>query len=308
MSQSAGLTSLNYRLLDKLEDRQQVSKAWSNLLHFGFGYNDNVLLTDAGASAISGKSDVFLDFTGRAKRTFKSRDPGKLQIIVQVNMRDYSRLNEYDQTGLRAGFEKGLGHADSAIGAYLEQVTLGGNSYELVSTLEYKRKFVDAGKTPLSLAYSFNQYTMQNSAYSYLGGIRQRIRLVQKRRYQSSSLESYVLAEYNNRQDQTSGADFYSYSPLRLGIGTSYTKNLSPRQAVTGSLFLQRSEHLDPDIRSGVSKTRQDDLLELQLHFLHIAPSKWIYRANYIHSINGSNYSEFSYSQNIVSFEMIKLF
>jgi len=308
LSQSSALTALNFRLLGKLENRPQEKPGWSRLIHFGFGYNDNVLLTEAGASAISGKADTFLDFTGRAKRTFTLKNSKKLKFFAQVNLRDYSELNAYDQMGVRSGVEKELGRSNGALGAYLEQVFLDGKSYELISSVEYKRPLTSNRKNPLELKYSFNNFSMLDSSYSFLEGVRHRIRLTKTRKFDHASLETYLRVEYNDREDQVIGPDFYSYSPTRLGLGLGYTKNLAPRQIFSGSLFVQQSRFIDPDVRSGVAKTREDGLLEFRLGLIHVSPSRWIYRAGYIGTINSSNYSEFSYNQNIVSFDILKSF
>ncbi|MGW8246801.1 MAG: tetratricopeptide repeat protein [Acidiferrobacterales bacterium] len=308
LSKSPGLTALNFRLLDKLENKPREKPGWSSLMRFGLGYNDNVLLTDAGASVISGKGDAFLDFTGRMQRSFSLKDSNKLKFFAQANLRNYAKLNEYDQTGLRGGFEKELGRPNSAVGAYLEQVFLDGKSYELVSSLEYKRPLTNGRNNPLVLKYSFSNYSMLDNTYAYLGGVRHRIRLAKNKKFERGAIETYLRAEYNDREDQTLGADFYSFSPVRVGIGTSYTRNLSPRRLFSGSLFLQQSRFLDQDVRSGVAKTREDGLLEMRLNLIHVSSSKWIYRASYIGTINNSNYSEFTYNQNIVSFDIFKSF
>jgi hypothetical protein len=308
LSENPGLTALNFRLLDKLENKPREKPGWSNLVRLGLGYNDNVLLTDAGASAISGKGDAFIDFTGRAQRTFTLKNSKKLKFFAQANLRNYAELNEYDQTGLRGGFEKELSRPNSALGAYLEQVFLDGKSYELVSSLEYKQPLTNNRKNPLELKYSFNNYSMLDNTYAYLGGVRHQFRLAKKKKFERSSIETYLRAEYNDREDQTLGADFYSFSPVRVGIGASYTRSLSPRRLFSGSLFLQQSRFLAPDVRSGVAKTREDGLFELRLNLIHVSPSKWIYRASYIGTVNDSNYSEFTYNQNIISFDIFKSF
>lgn len=308
LSQSPGLTALNFRLLDKLENKNQEESNWSRLMHFGLGYNDNVLLTDAGASTISGKGDAFLDVTGRAKRSFTLKNSKKLKFLLQANLRDYAKLNEYDQMGLRSGFEKELGRPNSAVGVYLDQVFLDGKSYEFITSFEYKRPLTSNSNNPLELKYSFSNYTMLDNNYAYLGGARHRIRLQKVKKLEKGSLKTYARVEFNDRQDQTVSGDFYSYSPARFGIGSSYTKYLSSQQLFSGSLFLQQSEYKDPDSRSGVFKTREDGLLEFRLGLAHISPTRWIYRANIISTVNSSNYSEFSYNQNIVSFDIFKTF
>ena len=121
-------------------------------------------------------------------------------------------------------------------------------------------------------------------------------------------LKLYMRAEYNDREDQKVTGDFYSFSPARLGIGAIYTKNLHRHWTYSGSLYLQQSLFMDPDKRGGVFKTRQDGLMEFRLRLTKLSFSKWLYRASYIHASNSSNYSEFSYDQDVVSFEILKAF
>jgi len=308
LSQSPGLTALNYRLLDKLENKNPEKPGWSRLMLFGFGYNDNVVLADVGPTAISGKGDAFLDFTGRAQRAFTLQNSKKLKWSMQASVRDYARLNEYDQIGLRTGFEKQLARPNSALGAHLEHVSLDGKGYELVTSLEYRRTFTREKNNPPVFTYRFYNYSMLNNDFAYLGGVRHRFQLEKENKLAKGSVKAYLRAEYNDREDQILSGDFYSYSPVRAGLGTIFTRNLSRQQLLSGSLYLQQSRYKDADSRGGVFKTREDGLLELRLSLIHVSPGKWIYRANYIHTDNSSNYSEFSYNQNIVSFEMFKTF
>jgi tetratricopeptide (TPR) repeat protein len=308
LSQSPGLTALNFSLRDRLENNGLAKSPWTNLVYFGFGYNDNVVLSEAGATAISGKSDSFFDVIGKAKRTLFSKDSKKLNFIVQASLRDYALLNEYDQIGLRTGFEKELRRPNSSVGVYLENDALGGKNFELISSLEYKRALTISKQNSPEFSYSFSNYYMQDNNYAYLGGIRHRIQLTKAKKLEKGSLKTYLRAEYNDREDEILSGDFYSYSPLRAGVGAVYTRNLSSRNVFTGSLYVEQSHYLDPDSRSGVFKTREDGLAELRLSFAHVTPKRWVYRANYVRTDNTSNYSEFSYSQNIVSFEILKAF
>ena len=308
LSQSPGLTALNFSLRDRLENHVLAKSPWSELVYFGLGYNDNVVLSEAGATAISGKSDTFMDFIGNVKRTFSPKDSKKLDFVVQASVRDYTQLNEYDQIGLRAGLEKELSRPSSSVGLYVENDALGGRNFELISSLEYKRALIRSKQDSPEFSYSFSNYSMQDSSYAYLGGIQHRIQLAKTKKLEKGSLKAYLRTEYNDRQDQVLSGNFYSYSPLRLGAGAVYTRNLSSREVFTGALYLEQSRFLDPDSRSGVFKTRENGLAELRLSFAHVTPKRWIYRANYVRTDNISNYSEFAYSQNIVSFEILKAF
>jgi tetratricopeptide (TPR) repeat protein len=306
LSNSPGLTALNFRLLDKLENKKPAKQGWSKLIRFGAGYNDNVVLVDV--SAISGKSDYFLDATGRLQRTINLKNSKKLKFLLQANQRDYAKLNEYDQFSLRGGFEKDLNRPNSTLGGYLDHVSLGGQDFELVSSLTYRRTLTNRKSSPPEFTYSLSHYSMLNSTYDYLGGVRHQVRLAKKIKLEKGSLKNYLLAEYNDREDQTVSGNFYSYSPVRLGVGTVYTKNLSSRDLLSGSLYLQQSRYLKPDKRGTVFKTREDGFLQFGLGFAHVSPTHWIYRVNYISTVNSSNYSEFSYNQNIVSFDIFKSF
>lgn len=307
LSKNPGLTSLNYRLLDTLENNGLEKADWSELILFGLGFNDNVVLSEAGASAISGQGDTYFDLTGRVKRAFTSKNSKKLNFLVQASLRDYAKLDEYDQIGLRSGFEKELGRPNSALGAYLEHVSLDGKSYELVTSLDYRQTLTNKNNSP-EFKYSFSNYSMQDSNFAYLGGIRHRFRLAKKDKLKKALLKTYVQAEYNDREDQNIMGNFYSYSPASLGIGTVYTKNLSRQRVMSGLLYLQQSRFLDPDKRLGAFKTREDGYLEFRLRFAHVSATRWIYRANYIRTVNDSNYAEYSYNQNIVSFDIFKSF
>lgn len=308
LSKSPGLTALNYRLIAKVDGTGQKKSAWSQLVRFSVGYDDNVVLSESDAASISGKSDIYFDVVGRASRSTTLKSSRKLKFLVQANMLNYARLNEYDQTGLRTGVEKELGRPNSSLGAYLDYITLGGNSYELATTLEYRRTFTSNKSNPPVFTYSFKHYSMLNSTYDYLGGVRHRVRLSRKRKLDNGSLTGYLQGEYNDRQDQTTMTNFYSFSPARIGVGTIYVKNLSSRDFFSGSLFLQQSRFLDPDKRSGVSRTREDGMLEFRLGLAHVSATSWIYRANFIRTTNDSNYPEYSYERNILSFEMFKSF
>jgi len=310
LSQSPGLTALNFSLRDRLENHVLAKSPWSELVYFGLGYNDNVVLSEAGATAISGKSDAFMDFIGKVKRTFSLKDSKKLDFVVQASARNYTLLNEYDQIGLRAGFEKELRRPNSSVGLYVENDALGGKNFELIGSLEYKRALTGSKQNSPEFSYSLSNYSMQDSNYAYLGGVQHRIQLARTKKLEKGSLKTYLRTDYNDREDQVLSGDFYSYSPLRFGVGAVYTRNLSSREVLTGSLYLERSRFLDPDYRfaTGVSKTREDGLVELRLSFAHVTPKRWVYRANYVRTDNISNYSEFAYSQNIVSFEILKAF
>lgn len=302
------VSALSYRLLDVIDNNGREKSAWSNLMHFGVGFDDNVILKDAGTSAISGKGDAYLEFFGRARRAVALQGSGKLNFLMQASVRDYAKLNEYDQIGVRGGIEKELGSPDSTVGAYLEHVALDGRDYELISTLEYRHLLANRKNSSIEFTYQFNHYNMLDSNYAQLGGDRHRVRLTRKKKLKKGSIRTYIRAEYNDREDQKITGDFYSFSPVRLGAGTDYTRYLSAQALFSGSLYLQQSHYLDPDKRGAVLKTREDGFLEFRLRLAHITPKRWIYRVNYMHTINDSNYAEFSYKQNVVSFELLKSF
>lgn len=302
LSKDLGLSALNYRLIEDI-NKDLKKSAWSALLLVGTGYNDNVLIADAGASAISGVGDTFFALVSRAQRSM-----GKLDFLVEASVRDYRELSEYDHTGFRGGIRKALGRSGHTLGAYLEQASLGGKDLHQVASLEYERDFSNVKNAPVRFKYSFDHYTMLNADYAHLGGSRQNIRLARERMRKNGSSEFYVRAEYNDREDQKIMGNFYSFSPARLGIGAVYTRNLGHHWAWSGSLYIQESLFKDPDKRLGVFKTRQDGFTEIRLQLVRVSSSKWLYRTNYIRALNSSNYAEYSYSQNIASVELVKAF
>lgn len=308
LANTTNLAALNSRLLDRLENGSREKSAWSKLIHLGLGYNDNVLVTEAGASAISGEGDTFVDFTGQLKGSVSPENPNKLNYLLLAQVRDYTNLNAYDQMSLRAGVENELGRPNRSVGAFLEQVFLGGKGYELITSLEYKQPLAVSGNNPLGLKYSFNHYSILDSNFAFLGGMRHRLQLEKEKKLGKGSFETYVRGEYNDREDETSAGDFFSYSPLRVGLGAIYKKNLSSRRLFSGSLFLEQSRFMDPDVRSGVVKTRDDTLLEVRLSLFKASTTNWLFRTSYLGTVNNSNYSEFTYNQNIVSFDIFKTF
>jgi hypothetical protein len=119
--------------------------------------------------------------------------------------------------------------------------------------------------------------------------------------YGAGGLRSGVTWERNNRNDLTTATEFFSYSPTRYGawITAAWAVGSSWRLQPTASYY--RSRYADPDRRANeLVATRLDHHVDLSLRARRRFGADWQFIAEYTYARNNSNFSEFSFSQNIV--------
>ncbi len=232
------------------------------LLSLAGGYDSNATLSsNAGALAISDKSDLFVEALAAGTRHLAGNDGGGWYVDGALVLRKYRDLHQFDQIGSQVGlsYKTDWGRSQTSVGGYFDLTYVDGNRLEraAVADMQVRRWLATGG----NLVFRYRPGRIEGgSSYEYLDGWQHRITLDAGSARTSVPLRVGYQFEYNDREDLRQGAEFTSYSPTRhmLFASVTWPGNGGWRMDARGEYQLSR--YKDPDRLDGGTRevTRED--------------------------------------------------
>ncbi|MEF8794755.1 tetratricopeptide repeat protein [Thiohalorhabdus sp.] len=283
-----GLRRLTDEQLAELGDDQSPSRFYA-LLSASLGYNDNVTLSPDDTAASTDTDDVFLEYLAAGTFQATGNPSNGLQLKASLLGLDYTDVDRFDQTYLRAGpeWDRRLGRWDTDLAAYTDFIYLDGSLFESILTGEAEGRRELGPNTTLRLRYRFS-HIEGDPPYDYLTGSRHRTSVEGRYRARVDIRLGYKL-EYNDREDRSTAATFTSVSPTRheVFLEAAYPAGAWEAQA---KAEYRRSRYHDANANdAGLDRVREDDRIRLEASLTRKLP--WDLRAfaEYQHTVNDSN-------------------
>ena len=247
-----------------LEALYSYQGIWRGAVLARFGYDTNVT---AAATDQPAGSSPFLSLGAYADYLIRgTRDDG-LYFTGDVSLLDYTAQDE-DQNSVQGGIKKTLSvdKYKTHYAGYFSSSTYRGSAYQNILRLEGGARNDYAADASFRLHYRYDNISSLNTAYDYLQGWRQRLRVERRGYGKQDRTRMYYELELNDRQDP-------NYSPTRHTVRGVYSSNLSGTWGWDGDVSFRFSDYpLRDDQRLRLSLTvsrRLDADLKLQARIRH---------------------------------------
>ena len=289
-----------------------LHESWSGFFSSGLGYDDNVVLVDAGTvEEVSDKDDFFAEVFGATNRYITGNYDRGWRAELGGYYRFHRELDEFDfgvgSLGLAYAQLAGFWHLQAGGSAYFRSA--GGSSFTNsgVLTLSAYRPMENG----LAFLGTFEGHRIKGSDnYEYLTGSASRTTIeLNKRTHRTRYRFGYQL-ELNDRRDLEFEDEFFSYSPTRHRIFVRFERNLTQKfEGQLGFVFRssdygEENTQINPD-GSVTEKVRKEDRITLAARLGYDISSSWHLFAEYEYTDNDSNFDQYSYkgSRLMIGFE-----
>jgi len=274
------------------------------------GYDSNVILTDLPQSvSASGKSDIFTEFLAKTGAWIGRGADSPTWEASFYDVR-YSDLNDYNLTQVSAGLDKpwSQGRWVHLAGVQLRQLWLDGAGFQRIESLRGATIFSANRDRLLRGDLRFSQVDSLGNRYDFLKGQEIDVELSWTETFSRSWLAYGLTYAQNDRKDQTSGADFYSYSPTRLGGWIRGSWSLGSRWVLSPSFRFRNSRYSGTDRHGGVAQAREDNDWQLGTVLTYRWTPTWSVTTEYQFSKTDSNFPDYSYTRHVVQIGAARAF
>ena len=230
----------------KLRDLAHVQMAklhatgtgWRGFISTYAGYDDNVSIAPTGTAA---GPDEYLSVFAYTQNLVSGTSSRGLLFAGSLYTRQYASLAGYNLNSLRLEARRLTRWGDRFVwyGAYLGTSTFGGAPFQNTLGLQSDARWRLGHWKELRLHYRFEDISSLNSAYNYLQGWRQQLRVEERSHSGARKLRLIYEFELNDRQDQTTA----SFSPMRNTVRAVYELPLGGSWSAIGDLALRVSDY-----------------------------------------------------------------
>jgi len=266
------------------------------------GYDSNVIQSDQLPSgSASGKSDFYTEIQATTGAWIgRSANAPKWEAgIYDVR---YSDLNDYNLTQASVGLDQpwALGNWVLLGGVQARQLWLDGASFQRLGSIRGATIYSIDRDQLVRGDLRYSQVISLSNRYDYLEGHDIEIDVSYTRTYDRSWLVYGLTYAQNSRKDFASATEFYSYSPDRIGAWIRGAWSMGARWTLSPSARFRTSQYAGTDRHGGVAQGREDNDWQIGLLLRYRWTPHWAVAAEYTHARNNSNYSEFSYSRDLI--------
>jgi hypothetical protein len=278
------------------------SPDWYGIVSLSSGYDDNVvLLNDQSLTSVSHKEDYFTEAYASASDYVS----GDINRGWRADFSAYYR-GYHEQTGYDYG-SASLGVAHSRIddgvqwlfGGKAEAQFVGRDPYVLASTLR-AQWLRPIGSVSLRVRNDAT-YVEGASHFEYLTGWQDRLGLQVYSKWLDAGLRVGYELELNDRRDETTSTEFFSYSPTWNRFYATVTRPVSDALEVDVRVEYQFSQYRDKNVQTNAAgmlevAARDDDRFTTSLRATYHVFSQWNVFGEYEYSKNSSKFEEYEYN------------
>jgi len=301
------LVSLSKKQLTEISRQKRIkqpAKKWSAYLSLAAGYDDNVNFAPLGISAERSDSFSRIIISADYLLSGNKKDGWLAEVFFyDINYRSESLFDEYEYG---AGIKKYLKiNPDWKTQYFLKasKINYASEDYQTITKAGVKAKYSISRKEGIYLRYNYDDITSDNVIYDYLEGWRQKIR-AEYRHYNTKDIKRiYYELELNNRNDLSTVAGDFSYSPTRHTLRAKYTGIFSRQWRLTGDLAYRVS-----DYPVTANQDRNDKRLKASLYADYRFDKTFKLRAKVEHTDNSSTEDVFDYRRTVYTVGLSKLF
>lgn len=301
------LVSLSKQRLVELERIKKIkrsTKKWSSYLSAAAGYDDNVNFAPLGISAE--KADSFAELIISADYLFSGNKKNGWSAEVffyDINYRTESLFDEYEYGAAIKNYLKINKDWRAQSFLKISKINYGGEDYQTIAKLGAKAKYSISRNEGIYLRYGYEDIKSDNVIFDYLEGWRQKIR-AEYRQYNKKFIgKIYYELELNNRNDLSTTAGDFSYSPTRNTLRGKYTRIFSKKWHLTGDLAYRVS-----DYPATANQDRTDQRSKASVYVDYRFDKTFKLRMKAENTDNQSTEDIFDYRRSVYTVALSKLF
>ncbi|MDX1610108.1 MAG: tetratricopeptide repeat protein [Halofilum sp. (in: g-proteobacteria)] len=303
---SARTDALRRRAEAALTPRVRAAPPDYVYLSFGGGYDSNLALTPADASAGSEQSDLFVDGTLVARAPLDDRD----YLRASVYLQEFVDEDDFTLAILRGGIGRvgTLGanwRWDAWVDARYQE--FGGDAFEyaLLAGGELRRRLDPAWL--LALDYRL-ELTSGASGFRFLDG---------RGHYLSATLDQRgrdgwrlsAAAAATDRDDRETADDFFSFSWTEFGLEAAYGRSLATGDRLVLAGDWAHRDYDGTEVRNGSALgRRKDDRLGLEAALERDLDADWSARLSLRVERRDSNLAQFDYDREVLRVRLDRVF
>jgi hypothetical protein len=286
------------------QNATQDKSNWFGVASLSAGYDDNVvLLNDQSLVSVSNQQDYFSEAFASASG-FVSGDVNRgWRADFSGYYRGYRDQSDYDYGGAATGltYNRVTGNSQWQLGARADAEFVGGDAYTASGSLR-AQLLRTIGEFGLRIR---NEATYVDGAsnYGYLTGWQDRLGIQIARAFGTNALRLGYELELNDRRDDSTATEFFSYSPtwnrFYAAATTSFSDAFDVRLRADYELSRYRDKNVQVNPDGSVSiAARDDDRYSASLRATYHASGKWDVFGEYQYANNSSKFSEYEYNDN----------
>jgi len=273
---------------------------WNGMAMLAAGYDHNVVLApdDDVFEGISPESDAFADAYVYGNTWLTGNSAKGIRFDAGVYGRFYAKQSDYHFASFFTGISRYNQHPvwRTQLGFFID-VDFTGEGY-YASTPSFRMALErEIGRFDLLLSNELAWIEAEDD-YGYVSGVRNRTAAEITGRLQSTLVHAGYEFEYNRRDDLRIGDQFFSYSPLRNRVYALVDQSLFGDWSIRVRGEYRKSSYPDANRADGseIRERREDDRLMFSVRPMYAVTRDLDLFAEYRHTDNDSNFSEYTYS------------
>ena len=205
------------------------------------------------------------------------------------------------------------GDWNTRYGGFLDEIYLGGSSYQRLLTAELRGQYPTSENNQLLLRYKFTSIQATDSAYDYLGGVRHQLRADTQVVNKGSRYRVYYELELNDRKDFEDAAattyTFRSYSPTRHTLRVTGWWHLASLWKLRLDGRYRISKYNDDYVlASSATEERKDTQTRYSVQLSKELDKNMGLEMNYVVTSNDSSIDAESYDRDLLSVGVVWTF
>jgi hypothetical protein len=281
---------------------QPTSDNWYGIASLAGGYDDNVvLLNDQSLTSVTHKEDYFAEALASASGYVSGDINRGWRTDLSAYYRGYTEQTDYDYGVASAGiaYSRIVDGSQWQLGGKTDAQFVGGDPYLIAGTLrgQWLRPI---GSISVRVRNDVT-YVDGASNFGYLTGWQDRLGV----QFYGKRLDTYLRVGYelelNDRRDDTTPTEFFSYSPTWNRFYATLSHPVSDALDVDLRVEYQFSRYRDKNVQTNPpggalqEEARDDDRFTTSLRATYHAFAQWNVFGEYFYANNSSNFKEYEY-------------
>lgn len=283
---------------------KKKARDWYGIASLAAGYDDNVvLLNDQSLENVSHKQDYFGEALASASGFVSGDIDRGWRADFSGYYRGYRDQTDYDYGAASGGlaFSRIDANLQWQLGGKVDTQFVGGELYSTSGTLR-AQLLRPIGVVSIRLRNDVT-YVDGASDFGYLTGWQDRLGLQIYGKQADTSMRVGYELELNDRRDDATPTEFFSYSPTWDRFYASVTQYLTATLDVAVRVEYQFSRYSDDNVQTEPGgavqvAARDDDRISTSLRTTYHLSEAWDVFGEYTYANNSSKFNDYEYSDN----------
>lgn len=285
------------------EKPRATAPGWVGYLSGALGVDDNPALVDDTRLPPGEDDDTFVEVIGSVSGYLQGNRNGGLRLDANFFSRNHDDADQFDVSGVSGGLTLVNTHGAWRLeqGLRLQSYWLDGDQYSLGGSLVLAGER-DLGEMTLHLKNDLATID-GGSDFDYVSGWRNRFDAALSRDYGSVEWRFGYRNEYNDRDDLDTGAEFFSYSPIRHALYGKVDFRLAPEWTLRTRVEYRDSNYRDDNEQLDVNnnlivRERDEQRTRASVSLRYAFAERFSVFGEYRYTDNDANFDRFNYESN----------